>query len=55
MIDRLAGADTHKIELFGRTSKLRNGWLILGRQIPSAEKSSVAMEAEVVKNADEKI
>lgn len=34
MIDRLAGPETRKIELFGRTANLRSGWLTLGNQLP---------------------
>ena len=34
MIDCLAGPETRKIELFGRTANLRPGWLTLGNQVP---------------------
>ncbi|KAI9875133.1 MAG: hypothetical protein M1830_008836 [Pleopsidium flavum] len=47
MIDHLAGPETRKIELFGRTGNLRPGWLTLGNQLPGARGDFDLVEEEI--------
>ncbi|KAI9701885.1 MAG: hypothetical protein M1836_001229 [Candelina mexicana] len=47
IIDRLAGAESRKVELFARTSNLRRGWLRVSHHVHKAERISADME-EVV-------
>ncbi|KAI9720604.1 MAG: hypothetical protein M1812_002784 [Candelaria pacifica] len=48
MIDRFAGVETRKVELFGRVVNLRKGWLTVGHQVASAERKPADTEGEAV-------
>lgn len=53
MIDRLAGPETRKIELFGRTGNLRPGWLTLGNQLPGGRGDFDLAEEEIMARVEQ--